>query len=160
MELHAYRSNARGLPGCTWRLQKPTERAWARLALSIKRRNPGWRNIFLCGSVVCLPGSLLPCLVSSFPPSCHLVPLHNRSSVQLVSMPANTQINWIFRYCTFPFAFSLFLFYFPSLLFNGRNTSNYLSGVDVSVVLQGSTTRYREHSIPPAFYVRTLPRGF
>ena len=46
-------------PGCTWRLQKPTERAWARLALSTKRRNPGWRNIFLCGSVVLATGEPL-----------------------------------------------------------------------------------------------------
>ena len=41
-----------------------------------------------------------------------------------------------------PLPVPLLLSYFPSLLFNGRNTSNHHSGVDVSVKLQGSTTRY------------------
>ena len=40
-----------------------------------------------------------------------------------------------------PLPVPLLLFYFPSLLFTGRNASNHHSGVDVSVVLQGSTTR-------------------
>ena len=130
MGLHAYRSNARGLPGCTWRLQKLTERAWARLALSIKRRNPGWRNIFLCGSVVLATGVPLALLVSL---TFRLPATSSRSTTDppgstgqhASEHPDSLDLPMLYTpLCMVPFVLS----YFPSLSFNGRNTSNYLLG--------------------------------
>ena len=152
MGLHAYRSNARGLPGCTWRLQKPSERAWARLALSIKRRNPGWRNYFLSGSVVpgCR-GASHPVCFSNLSPTCHLVPLHNRSTWSNWSACQRIpRLTGSSRAVHSPL--HVFPFYFSPLSSNGRNTSNYLlrRGCQSGVARVYYTV----------FHVRTLPRGF
>ena len=176
MGLRAYRSNACGLPGCTWRLQKPTERAWARLALSIKRRNPGWRNIFsmwLC-SLGYRGASCFACF-SNLPPTCHLAPLDNRSTwshwlalvhlvayrMHCVTCQLQPRLTGSSRAVHSPLHTLLLIhsIFLLNHLMEGTPQTT-CSGMDVSVVLQGSTTRFRVHSVPRVFHVRTLPRGF
>ena len=126
----------------------------------------------------------MPCSVSTLPPACHPIPLHNRSTRS--RRPAFVRPGAYLVHCAIrqlssghtgsfhavhpPLACSFprnIRFSFLGAGVSGMPTESpvegtpptFFPGADVSVMSQKSTTCCRVTSIPP-FYVRTLPRGF